>query len=309
MTQEDAEMSFIRYPDFSTYKGKVKQPNDVKEGFGRFTWSDGTYYEGMWRDDKCDGQGTLVESDGNTFEGEWKANEAIAGQFLKRTSQFTNMKLGENSPNKAQKGTARKAFMIDRGRDGTTFIGEVMNGVRNGKGRIISSSGSVFKGEFKDGKATGHGTMVQRDGVVYEGEWLDNKKHGIGQLSLPTGEVYEGGFFDDLKEGYGIQQNKDGSVYKGDWLRGEMHGRGELITKLGEVKEGVWESGILEMKDRTETYKHDDFLAEIKSEPLLRPRPDMEAMNDFPLSNTSRRSDAFPKPNIPREESSHDEDK
>lgn len=41
------------------------------EGDGRYEWSDGRSYEGMWADNKMHGYGKLVWPDGKRYEGEY----------------------------------------------------------------------------------------------------------------------------------------------------------------------------------------------------------------------------------------------
>ena len=41
------------------------------EGFGKFTWSDGRYYEGEWKESMMDGKGMQIWPDGRKYEGEY----------------------------------------------------------------------------------------------------------------------------------------------------------------------------------------------------------------------------------------------
>ena len=38
-------------------------------------FTDGTWYEGEWKDDKMEGQGILTYTDGTFYKGEWKDND------------------------------------------------------------------------------------------------------------------------------------------------------------------------------------------------------------------------------------------
>ena len=42
------------------------------DGNGTFTYSNGSKYEGEWKEGKQDGQGTLTSPSGYKYEGEWK---------------------------------------------------------------------------------------------------------------------------------------------------------------------------------------------------------------------------------------------
>ena len=44
-----------------------------KHGFGRYTWPDGTYYDGEWRHEKKHGRGKYTYPNGRgEYDGEWK---------------------------------------------------------------------------------------------------------------------------------------------------------------------------------------------------------------------------------------------
>ena len=58
------------YPNGDRYEGDW---NVVKEGCGKFTFSNGDIYEVIFKNDKREGLGTYRNKEGNIFyEGEWK---------------------------------------------------------------------------------------------------------------------------------------------------------------------------------------------------------------------------------------------
>lgn len=52
------------------YTGNWK--NDLKDGLGVFSYSDGSRYEGNWKTGLRHGQGTLYYPNGNEYVGEWQ---------------------------------------------------------------------------------------------------------------------------------------------------------------------------------------------------------------------------------------------
>ena len=46
------------------------------------TFSDGTKYEGEWRNDKKDGRGTFTNPDGETFDTEWKDDFLLKSKII-----------------------------------------------------------------------------------------------------------------------------------------------------------------------------------------------------------------------------------
>ena len=53
---------------------------------------------------------------------------------------------------------------------GTTFNGEVIDGLMQGRGSISFPDGSVYKGLFCDGKMMGPSELTYPDGSLYEGD-------------------------------------------------------------------------------------------------------------------------------------------
>jgi hypothetical protein len=62
---------------------------------------------------------------------------------------------------------------------GSVYIGNFVEGVPFGKGRLIMSSGAYYEGQIRYGKANGEGEF--RDGdYIYKGQFKDDMKHGEG---------------------------------------------------------------------------------------------------------------------------------
>lgn len=51
------------------YVGEWK--NDMMDGFGKYEWADGCYYEGAWKNDKQNGSGIFITKDRKVIEGYW----------------------------------------------------------------------------------------------------------------------------------------------------------------------------------------------------------------------------------------------
>ncbi len=61
------------YPDGSWYEGEWK--NDKRDGYGVWIRPDGTKYAGEWVDDLPHGSGMLTMANGTFFKGEWKGGK------------------------------------------------------------------------------------------------------------------------------------------------------------------------------------------------------------------------------------------
>jgi hypothetical protein len=68
--------------------------------------------------------------------------------------------------------------------EGSTYSGEIKNGVPNGKGKLTMVDGTQYDGEWKNGVPSGHGTITTSNGFKYEGEWKDGNPYGNGKVIL-----------------------------------------------------------------------------------------------------------------------------
>ena len=53
---------------------------DCNNGYGTYTWADGTKYVGEWKDGKRHGQGTYTFPDGTVEKGIWEKDKLIERQ-------------------------------------------------------------------------------------------------------------------------------------------------------------------------------------------------------------------------------------
>ena len=140
---------------------------------------------------------------------------------------------------------------IDTGRlnydDGSTYEGEIKDGVPHGKGSLVWADGDTYTGEFEAGVRYGHGIYVFADGTKYTGGFVDGQYEGAGTITSPDGITYTGQFKDDEPHGPGTVVLADGTIYTGDFVNGEPEGAGAITypngtTDTGEFKDGEWRS-------------------------------------------------------------------
>lgn len=65
------------------YEGERNERGEW-EGIGRYTFGDGSVYEGQWWANRQEGHGTFWYASGNLYDGQWRA-----GKFLQHVSQST----------------------------------------------------------------------------------------------------------------------------------------------------------------------------------------------------------------------------
>ena len=100
---------------------------------------------------------------------------------------------------------------------GSVYIGQVINGKRNGKGTMTWPSGETYEGDFVDNKRNGKGKYTWPSGNVYEGDYLNGKRTGKGKFTWASGDIYVGDFVDGKRTGIGTYIYADGRVKSGRW--------------------------------------------------------------------------------------------
>ena len=111
----------------------------------RKAWSDGTEYEGGWRDGKPHGQGITSWADGSRYNGGHVAGRPHGGGRL----TFPN---------------------------GDAYIGQFERGQRHGRGSLVYANGTRWEGEWALGKRHGQGAIIKQDGSRDEGEWQNGER-------------------------------------------------------------------------------------------------------------------------------------
>ncbi|KNC48087.1 CMRP Flagellar component [Thecamonas trahens ATCC 50062] len=228
----------------------------VRHGTGVHRYTNGSVYEGEWKDDKRDGRGKLVSASGEVYEGEWKADK-------------------------------RHGFGKHVYADGRAYVGPWRRGARHGLGKLVYVDGTAVRDRWVFGKRQYDESVMGEDeavaldkhhravlaqggrasgsrgddeegeqvagaeirGGLYTGEMRNGKRHGYGEWvshSRLTGEVetvYRGEWVNDKREGRGYF--RDAAIeYDGEWRAGKRHGKA-LVTTLssGQRFKTVWRAG------------------------------------------------------------------
>jgi S1-C subfamily serine protease/antitoxin component YwqK of YwqJK toxin-antitoxin module len=79
----------------------------------------------------------------------------------------------------------------------STYEGEFLNGIREGKGKFSHKSETVLECNFKNGQAIGYGKYDLGNGNYYNGEIVNYRQHGNGTLKMANGSKFEGFFVSD----------------------------------------------------------------------------------------------------------------
>ena len=143
-----------------------------------------------------------IEYDGETFYFQSESIKFYYREFV-TINDNTTMAVKYNKMNCTESGViGTGTIQYDDGYEPKTYIGEIKNGIANGKGIIKYDCGDLYNGYVYNGKAHGYG----------EYEYYDE----YGKT------IWRGYFKHDIQHGYAEQYQSDGSYYKGEFIEGEL---------------------------------------------------------------------------------------
>ena len=124
-------------------------------------------------------------------------------------------------------GITGRFFTVDKYNE--TFDGDLLKGIRHGKGVYKYDDGTTYTGNWVHGKKHGQGRLEMASGEVYDGEWKDDKMHGYGVHLFPDGATFEGQYIDGKWEGYGNYVGSNGEIYNGCFRANQREGLGRMV--------------------------------------------------------------------------------
>ena len=92
------------------------------------------------------------------------------------------------------------------------YIGQILNGLPEGKGIIYYGNGNRYEGEWKNGKYEGKGIASWNDGDRYEGDFRNGKTEGKGIYYYHNGDRSMGDYHNDKQIGKHVKLTKEGKV-------------------------------------------------------------------------------------------------
>ena len=104
------------------------------------------------------------------------------------------------------------------------YEGEIENGKPHGNGTWTQMNGATYVGQFVNGLREGFGTFTwssqgPESGSVYEGEYKNNRRNGKGKRTYGDGSILEGDWKDN-ELWNGTKYNKEGNI-SGKYVNGE----------------------------------------------------------------------------------------
>lgn len=147
-------------------------------GKGQMRYANGAIYEGYWASNKKHGRGVLTAANGRSKTGSWAYGKYIESSgpsdFARNKPYSTEthqIPITKPQPNRSP--AAREGVYTFS--DGTEFIGSLVNGLPNGKGKVYFKNGDRYDGLWKHHTQHGRGTMTYASGRRIEGNWANGK--------------------------------------------------------------------------------------------------------------------------------------
>lgn len=230
----------------SIYVGE-RNKNNLKNGYGKTYYSDGSKKAGIWIEDKfVHGRSvTHFEDDVLIQEGDFIMNK-LEG---KGVEVFKDYIYKGNFYRSSKEGYGQYQSSKEH------YIGEYKNGHRKGQGLLrYLESNNNYEGNFDEDKPNGFGTFKWAHGDEYTGNFVNGLLHGVGKYTWKNGDSFEGSFLNGLKEGYGVLHfKKNNQSLQIHFINNLPHGKGKLV-KNDKIKEVEYNHGELLKKD-TDTSK------------------------------------------------------
>ena len=144
--------------DFKGYSYTGYFSEGMRDGFGVYTYPNGSRYVGHSANNQRSGIGTMHSANGDKYTGQWELGE----KHGKGTYEFAN---------------------------GGIYTGEFKRGFMEGIGTYKGPNGTTYTGDHKNDRANGQGVMTFSDGRKYEGEFRDDEPYGKGQMTDADGKI------------------------------------------------------------------------------------------------------------------------
>ena len=142
--------------------------NNRLHGKGKLTTRN-IQYAGDFNYNKMDGMGKIIFNNGHQYEGEFRENQ-INGK-----GKFT-WQNGDTYEGVMLRGKMNGFGKYTYASNGQVYIGNFMNGIKKGDGKIIYPNGRIYEGKFVNGVPQGQGTITE-NGEVFPIVFRDGKAY------------------------------------------------------------------------------------------------------------------------------------
>lgn len=127
----------------------------IKDGTGIEITDDKTIYIGKWKEDMKQDDGIIIHPNGTIIKTTWNL-DSIVNQQLDYDWGTSN----------------GYGYIINKTDNNLhIYVGDLVNGMKNGNGVEIIFNGTIYIGEWLDDMKQGHGTVIHPNGSITESIW------------------------------------------------------------------------------------------------------------------------------------------
>lgn len=130
--------------------------------------------------------------------------------------------------------------------DGSSYLGQWLNGKKHGVGTQSWVDGSSYEGQWQADQRHGRGRHIFSDGDYYEGDWQNDRQHGRGTFKHFDGATFEGNWVNGRQEGEGSENWPNGATYRGYYKNGKKNGKGTFKWADGASYDGEFVDGYIQ---------------------------------------------------------------
>lgn len=173
-------------------------------------------------------------STGSVYQGEWDQNSHLQNGFGIHTYEDGSTYIGNFVQGK------KEGKGVSHNFENLIYEGGFKDDLYDGKGSLKFTEGRTISGKFVSGYLEGEGKEEWDNGTLYEGKFVKSRKQGHGLLTVPKFSTYKGEFFKDKFHGSGKLTMENQTSYEGEWDKGRMHGKGTFTWPNGKVYVGEY---------------------------------------------------------------------
>jgi small GTP-binding protein len=98
----------------------------------------------------------------------------------------------------------RKDLLNDINNKRNEYQGKIINGKKNGFGKMNYGNGDIYEGNWKDDLRDGEGTLINNNGDKYYGIWKNDVLNEKIEIEYINGDIYKGNLKEGKKNGNGM---------------------------------------------------------------------------------------------------------
>lgn len=147
--------------------------NGMKDGTGIEITDGETIYIGKWEEDFKQDDGIIIHPNGTIIKTTWNLDSIVNQQLDdEKTIRYISGYVFKSKKNDDWGTPNGNGYIINKNDNNIyIYVGDLINGMKNGDGLEIVYNGTIHIGEWLDDMKQGHGTVIHPNGSITESIW------------------------------------------------------------------------------------------------------------------------------------------